>query len=198
MKHLAGILSGNVSSRVTLDEFAAQRKRPAGVIKWPIRCCPTAFVRHETLQCQCRQRTNKVDFRPDGIFAADEGNFSLLAPPERRYLPPLFIPRNYLLDWRPSRDDYVTGADPRILVATGAFQSWTISKKPKNNDLQMKMESCETKEQSCQRDKLIAQDENNRLINRIKFLEDYVKNIETNLTNLQNYSKNVQLSFREL
>ena len=41
----------------------------------------------------------------------------------------------------------------------------------------MKMESCETKEQSCQRDKLIAQDENNRLINRIKFLEDYVKNI---------------------
>ena len=62
----------------------------------------------------------------------------------------------------------------------------------------MKMESCETKEQSCQRDKLIAQDENNRLINRIKFLEDYVKNIETNLTNLQNYSKNVQLSFREL
>ena len=69
-------------------------------------------------------RTNKVDFRLNDLFAADEGiHFPLLVPPERRYMSPLFIPRNHLLDWRPSRDDYVTGADPRILVATGAFHS---------------------------------------------------------------------------
>ena len=48
------------------------------------------------------------------------------------------------------------------------------------SNLQANLEMCETKDQSCQRDKVIAKD-------RIKFLEDDVRRLEANITStLQN------------